>query len=274
MNTALTRKVSLGLAGIGMTLMSLAYTTGIAVAATSSATIEIPVSTVERNVGVGNSKVLETEYVADDSQNMVCSVKAIAKNQGSVHPGNNLVVASGSTSVTLVDVERASGVDTVANGELTLGETVTISLVMGEDDVFSAGMTVKLTCEHEEEIQVCRDGEIVTIPKSDRVETDSDTCKEIQVCRDGVIVTITEDQRRASDTDACPTPEQTQVCRDGEVITINKTDVLDTDLEGNCPQTLGTTTELPNTGASALVSGALALSTIASAGYGAIKSRK
>lgn len=114
--------------------------------AATDVNINIPVSTVIRGPE-GSAHQLASEPVNPDYRGMVCSVSTEAENQSSVHPGNNLVVASGTDSVVLEDVERESGVKTTAAGELTLGETITVTLVMGEDKVFSAGMTVDIHCE-------------------------------------------------------------------------------------------------------------------------------
>jgi uncharacterized repeat protein (TIGR01451 family) len=138
----------------------------------STQIIDIPVSTIITNIGVGNTKLLET---ADVSQykGLTCTVKGISENQSSVHPGNNLIVASGGSNVVLEDVERAPGVVTSASGELVLGNTVTVTLQMGQDDAFSAGILVKLTCE-DPEIEVCRDGVLTPIKQSERRDTDTD----------------------------------------------------------------------------------------------------
>ena len=271
LNNTLKRKLSISLTGISVAVMSLAYGAGIANAtSTNDHLISIPVTEVVRNVGVGSTTELASEDVDEEYVGMDCMVKAIALNQGSVHPGNNLVVASGGDSVTLEDVEREAGVNTIANDDLTLGNVVTVSLVMGEDDVFSAGIKVKLYCEEEEKVKICRDGEFVEIKKSELQPGESENCDEVKICRDGKIVTVTEDKVLPTDSEKC---DEVKVCRDGELITVSEDQVLDSDLEGNCPETLGTATELPNTGAGALTATALTLTTIASGAYGFIRNR-
>ena len=270
LTSTLTRKLSLATAGIGVTLMSFAYAAGVAGATSNTTQISIPVDTVIRS-DVGETTELANKDIEDKYQGMVCSVKAVAKNQGSVHPGNNLVVASGSSSVTLEDVERASGVNTEANGELTLSDKVTVSLVMGQDKVFSAGMNVKLTCEEEKTVEICRDGEIVPVKESEVTPNDSETCKEVQVCRDGKIVTVTEDAVNPTDTEKC---DDVKICRNGEDITVTEDQIKDGDLEGNCPQTLGTTTQLPQTGAGAIATTLLGVTTALSGAYGFVKNRR
>lgn len=106
----------------------------------------IPIDTVVRNVGVGSVTPLETVAVPEENQGELCAVSAHAENQRSVHPGNDLIVQSGSDSGVLEDVERESGGVTEAPGTLTLGETIVVSLRMGEDDVFSAGFDIIIDC--------------------------------------------------------------------------------------------------------------------------------
>lgn len=243
----LPRNLVLTFAGMGLVISSMS---GVATATNNSTEISIPVSTVVRNIGVGKSKVLATKDVDQQYEGMTCSVKAGAENQGSVHPGNNLVITSGNNSVTLEDVERAPKVTTVASGELTLGEQVSVSLVMGQDNVFSAGMNVVLACEEVPELEVCRDGKIITIPESEKLPTD---------------------------TDVCPTPEtqkQVNVCREGVIVTVNEDELLSTDLLNNCPQTLGTQTTLPNTGAGAVSASILGITTLLSGAYGIVSKRR
>jgi hypothetical protein len=105
--------------------------------------ITIPIDTVARESGV-----LATAPVPAELQGSRCNVQADAENQSSVHPGNDLIVASGSDSETLFDVEREAGVLTTASGELTLGSEVTVSLSLGPDGIFSGGITVTIgSCE-------------------------------------------------------------------------------------------------------------------------------
>lgn len=77
---------------------------------------------------------------------MVCEVHATATNQNSVHPGNDIVVSSNGASVTLHDVEREGFVSTTADATLQLGGTLSATLIMGKDKVFSGGIVVTTTC--------------------------------------------------------------------------------------------------------------------------------
>lgn len=252
------------------------------VSADTTLNLSVPINTVVRG-DKGSVHELTSRDIDQKYRGMICSVNATAENQHSVHPGNNLVVASSGSSVTLEDVERSGGVLTEANGTLTLGSKVTVSLILGRDRVFSGGMDVNIKCV-EPEIEVCRDGEVITIKKSERRDTDVNApcpVPEIEVCRDGEVITIKETERKDTDTDApCPVTE-IEVCRDGEVITIKEDERKDTDVAAPCPvpeievcrdgkvvkiaedkkmdtdtdapcEVKGTTTELPNTGAGSI----------------------
>ncbi|REK39850.1 MAG: DUF11 domain-containing protein [Actinobacteria bacterium] len=111
----------------------------------ASIDLSIPIDTTI-HAPVGSETLLATVETGD-LEGLECSVSADATNQTSVHPGNDLVVASGSSSVVLEDVESVPGGTIEADGVLTLGSTVTVTLIMGEDHTFSAGITVLIDCE-------------------------------------------------------------------------------------------------------------------------------
>jgi uncharacterized repeat protein (TIGR01451 family) len=101
--------------------------------------IEISIDTVVR-AEEGSIIVLTTTDAPPDLIGMSCVGVAEATNQPSVHPGNDLIVASGDDSIVLKDVEREPDAITTAEAPLTLGPTVTVSLFMGVDELFSGGL--------------------------------------------------------------------------------------------------------------------------------------
>lgn len=265
---------------------------------TSNVSISVPIDTYKIGA-VGSVHELASKDVSSSHQGMVCVVNATARNQESVHPNNNLIVSSGSTSVELKDVERAGGILTTANGSLTLGSKVTVKLVLGQDGGFSGGLDVNISCE-DPKIEICRDGKVMTINKKDKKPTDKDTpcvapeisaaivCSAVdgkpvykleakktrgdsnvtfspengKVLENGnqVIVTATYNDGNGTKTvkTTAPAvancaPEKVNVCRDGKVLTINKTDRKDTDKDAPCPEVKAATTTLPNTGAGSLL---------------------
>jgi hypothetical protein len=116
-----------------------------AVAGDEEFTIVIPIDTVVF-ASEGSTTVLATTPVGEEFAGYVCSVATRAENQESVHPGNDLIVESGSSLVTLADVEGTAGGVVVGEGELELGSEIVVSLIMGPDAVFSAGFEVHLVC--------------------------------------------------------------------------------------------------------------------------------
>ena len=116
-----------------------------AVAGDEEFTIVIPIDTVVF-APEGSTTVLATAPVGEAFAGHLCSVATRAENQESVHPGNDLIVESGSSLVTLEDVEGTAGGVVVGEGELELGSEIVVSLIMGPDAVFSAGFEVHLVC--------------------------------------------------------------------------------------------------------------------------------
>lgn len=98
-----------------------------------------------REEGIFDTLKVDPEIVGDTVE-----VKAIGQNNGSVHLGNDLIVASGGTEVVLLDVERESNATTEGDGPLVLDDEVTLALRLGVDDVFSGGLTLTFTCPEPE----------------------------------------------------------------------------------------------------------------------------
>jgi hypothetical protein len=120
-------------------------------AAASHAHIEIsiPVDTFVQ-ADEDSTTELATVTVPDGFSGHICDVRAHAENQSSVHPGNDLLVESGNSSVLLSNVEAASGQVIETDDPLELGEVITVSLLMGPDELFSAGLEVVVECLEEE----------------------------------------------------------------------------------------------------------------------------
>jgi hypothetical protein len=107
--------------------------------------IGIPLDTVVRGAA-GSEHVLASEEVPPDLVGSECRVAASAINQESIHPGNDLVISSNGDQLVLEDVEGEAFGERAVEGSLTLGVELTVTLVMGPDGVFSAGMEVEVRC--------------------------------------------------------------------------------------------------------------------------------
>ena len=75
-----------------------------------------------------------------------CTADYTGRNNGSVHPDNDLIITSGSTRLELDGVEDGAGLTTSGAGQLVLGGDVTVSIRLGGDGVASLGASVDLTC--------------------------------------------------------------------------------------------------------------------------------
>ena len=94
----------------------------------------------------GSVTVLATESIAPEFAEQICSVSATAENETSIHPDNDLIVESGNSTVVVEDVESGTGSVVHAGGDIELGSQIVVSLLMGPDGVFSAGLVVHVDC--------------------------------------------------------------------------------------------------------------------------------
>jgi hypothetical protein len=111
--------------------------------------ISIPVDTVVE-ASEGTETELATADVPAEFAHHFCMVTAHAQNQESVHSGNDLLVRSGTSQVVLADVESEPGGIIEAAELLELGDVIAVSLIMGPDGVFSAGIEVTVECVPDE----------------------------------------------------------------------------------------------------------------------------
>ena len=109
--------------------------------------IVISIETVVR-APEDSETVLRAHPVPNGLVGETCSVIAQSLNQSSVHPGNDLIIES-HTRIVLVDVEAEPGGTVTATDVMVLSDQVLIILVMGPDEVFSAGIDVLFDCPPE-----------------------------------------------------------------------------------------------------------------------------
>jgi hypothetical protein len=93
-----------------------------------------------------NPAEITTEEVPGDLVGRACLVTLVASNNDSVHEGNNLIVSSGDEEVIFENVESQAFQTTTAEGEIVLGETVTLELAFGKDRVSSGGLKLTFDC--------------------------------------------------------------------------------------------------------------------------------
>jgi len=109
--------------------------------------IEIPIQEVYVTGDVGSSVAMGSAEVADDLVGRSCNVMATVTNQESVHPGNTLVVSSGDSSVSIAGIEDVAGAVTTQGGTITLGDTISAAVVLGDDGATSLGSSLTVTCD-------------------------------------------------------------------------------------------------------------------------------
>lgn len=137
-----------GVAGALCVAVLLFALVGPARAASDDFEVSVPVGTFLRGIDPG-TVVLLTDPPVQSPGDLVgrdCTVVARSQNQQSTHPNNDLVVETGTSQVRIEDVESAPGATTNASGRVTLGADVTVSLIMGPDGTFSAGVDVTIDC--------------------------------------------------------------------------------------------------------------------------------
>lgn len=76
-----------------------------------------------------------------------CELQATRPGQGGAHPGSDLIVTSGDQVSTLADVERSPDATTGSAEPITLGDTITVELVVGADGVYEGDVVLELTCQ-------------------------------------------------------------------------------------------------------------------------------
>lgn len=132
------------------TFMAIAAMMMFALPAGALEPIMISTDTVIR--GAEGDVFVLAEVSTGDEAGCEAHVSVASHNNPSVHVGNDLIVSSGGGSVVVSDVESEPGVVKHADGTLTLGDTVVVSLRLGPPDegrpnsIFSGGLTVDITC--------------------------------------------------------------------------------------------------------------------------------
>jgi LPXTG-motif cell wall-anchored protein len=108
-------------------------------------TISISLNQVLR-AAPGSVQTLAVRTVDASLVGLTCSGTYSGENNSSVHPGNDLIVSTGSAQVVLAGVEDFAGKDTTASQPIVLGPTVTVSIRLGSDGVASLGAHLELDC--------------------------------------------------------------------------------------------------------------------------------
>ena len=96
----------------------------------------------------GSVHLVATENVDPELVGSTCDVNVNLANNQSTHPNSDLIISSGSSTVVALDVERdADAIIDTTPGTITLeADTVTVSVRLGPDGLFSGGFTISFAC--------------------------------------------------------------------------------------------------------------------------------
>jgi hypothetical protein len=128
---------------------------------------------------------LLTQPIQAENVGRRCAMRAVAENNSSVHEGNDLIVMSGESTVTLFDVERGDGAITNGDGLLTLGTTVTIDMRLGPDNLSSGGYRLFAVCEPPPGCETSPALSIGVAPANQDVELGGDASFEVTLTNTG-----------------------------------------------------------------------------------------
>ena len=222
--------------------------------------IDLPLEVVIADPG--ERELLHVENVADGLVGQTCSVTATGNNNESVHPGNDIEIVSGNT-VTLAGVEDVANKTTTADGVLTLTDTITITLIMGEDEVYSGALSVHLVCGATTTTTTSTSTTTTTVDGSSTSTTQGGTTSTEATTTTTIVgaVTVTTDPGGSATTTAIGGggTSTTDDVVGGITVTTTDPDVDDSVLAGTLPFTGADDGLLVGLGASALTLGVLLL---------------
>jgi hypothetical protein len=108
--------------------------------------VKLPTSTVV-HAPPGSVVELGRVPIRTDLAGPSCTWTAKVLNQQSVHPGNDVIIRSGQSELTLSGVEDTAGKVTTGSGSVYLVNEVVVLLHMGPDGVFSGGLDLSIHYE-------------------------------------------------------------------------------------------------------------------------------
>ena len=140
-------KTRMSAAAVGVGALAVALSVGVVGAdeATSPPSLSFPLTTVVYGEPGSVYEILSADVPADQA-GLSCTVTTSSANNPSVHPDSDLLVTSGDEQIVLSDVESAPDGTKKVDGTLTLSTTVSVSVRLGADGVFSAGGAVVFDC--------------------------------------------------------------------------------------------------------------------------------
>ncbi len=113
----------------------------------SADTINVPVIEAYVSGDPGSTLEIGNTAVEADLQGRSCNVVAEITNGASVHPGNTLIVTSGDSQVEISGIEDVADSVRQEGGSLTLGPSIEVSVMFGDEGISSLGSSLTLVCE-------------------------------------------------------------------------------------------------------------------------------
>lgn len=110
-------------------------------------TITVPIDQVAAKGEPGSTVQIGQADVPEDLVGRSCDITVVVTNQISAHPGNQLVVSSGDSSVVVAGIEDEPGGVTTQAGTITLGPSIVVGVQLGTANITSLGSNLTVTCE-------------------------------------------------------------------------------------------------------------------------------
>lgn len=111
-------------------------------------TITVPIPDVAVKGDPGSTVALGSAGVPEDLRGRSCDISITVTNQISEHPGNSLIVSSGTSVIEVPDIEKVANAVTQASGTVTLGDSIDVAVKLGPNtDISSLGSSLEVTCE-------------------------------------------------------------------------------------------------------------------------------
>ena len=130
---------------IAVSSIGLAFVAAGAASADDTVVVRVPLDRTASSAP-GTTVVLDQVTVDPGLVGRSCDASYRGDNNGSVHPGTDLLITSNGATVVLVDVEGDPGRITTGSSTLTLGPSVQVSVRVGADGFASLGAQLTIVC--------------------------------------------------------------------------------------------------------------------------------
>ena len=112
----------------------------------------------------GTNLVLVSQATPTELVGRACTSRTTSLNNESIHPGNDLIVETGSEVLTFEGVEETASAVNEVDTNVVLGPTVTMTLRFGSSGVTSTQFTIAFDCPDTPATTVTTPSTTVTVP--------------------------------------------------------------------------------------------------------------